>query len=160
MMPMIRYSLLAAVLLVLPSASAAQDTATAKGKPTKPPSYAAPREAGVPAFSQHLFPPELIMQNQSQLRITRSQRTAILNEIKKLQETVTPLQLLIAAEAGRLNDLMGRDAVTESEVLSRADRMMNHEVAVKRAQLEMLVRIRNLLTADQREMLRSLRGRE
>jgi len=34
------------------------------------------------------------------------------------------------------------------------------ELALKRAQLEMLVRIRNLLTPQQKEMLRVLRGRE
>jgi hypothetical protein len=35
--------------------------------------------------------------------------------------------------------------------------MMTWEIAVKRAQLTMLIRIRNLLTAEQKAMLKDLR---
>ena len=45
-------------------------------------------------------------------------------------------------------------------MLTQAERMMSYEVAVKRAQLAMLVRIRNLLTPDQKAMLKELRRRE
>ena len=100
------------------------------------------------------------MQNQARLKITESQRNAILQEIGKLQTTATQVQWRMAEEAGKLNDLLARETVTESEVLSQAERMMTHEVAVKRAQLEMLVRVRNLLTAEQKEILRSLRRRD
>jgi hypothetical protein len=110
-----------------------------------------------PNFSQQLYPPELIMQHQSRLRMRDVQRDSILREISRLQATATQAQWQIADESTQLNDLLARERVSESEVLARADRMMSLETSVKRAQLQMLVRIRNLLTEEQREILRTLR---
>jgi Spy/CpxP family protein refolding chaperone len=111
-------------------------------------------------FSQHLYPPELIMQNQGRLRITESQREAILQEIYKVQATAAQVQWRVSDESEKLNQLLERENVQESEVLAQADRMMTWEIAVKRAQLTMLIRIRNLLTAEQKAMLRDMRRRE
>jgi len=111
-------------------------------------------------YSQHLFPPELIMQNQGRLKITESQREAILQEIYKVQATAAQVQWRVADESEKLNQLLERENVQESEALAQADRMMNWETAVKRAQLTMLIRIRNLLTAEQKAMLKDLRRRE
>lgn len=111
-------------------------------------------------FSQHLFPPELIMQNQGRLKITEPQREAILQEIYKVQATAAQVQWRVADESEKLNQLLERENVQESEALAQADRMMNWETAVKRAQLTMLIRIRNLLTAEQKAMLKDLRRRE
>jgi hypothetical protein len=97
------------------------------------------------------------MQHQSRLRMRDVQRDSILREISRLQATATQAQWQIADESTQLNDLLARERVSESEVLARADRMMSLETSVKRAQLQMLVRIRNLLTEEQREILRTLR---
>jgi Spy/CpxP family protein refolding chaperone len=108
-------------------------------------------------FSQHLFPPELIMQNQGRLRITEQQREAILQEIYKVQATAAQVQWRVSDESEKLNQLLERENVQESEAIAQADRMMTWEIAVKRAQLTMLIRIRNLLTAEQKAMLKDLR---
>lgn len=108
-------------------------------------------------YSRHLYPPELIMQNQGRLKITESQREAILQEIYKVQATAAQVQWRVSDESEKLNQLLERENVQESEVLAQADRMMTWEVAVKRAQLTMLIRIRNLLTAEQKAMLKDLR---
>jgi Spy/CpxP family protein refolding chaperone len=111
-------------------------------------------------FSQHLYPPELIMQNQGRLKITEPQREAILQEIYKVQATAAQVQWRVSDESEKLNQLLERENVPESEALAQADRMMNSELAVKRAQLTMLIRIRNLLTVEQKAMLNDLRRRE
>ena len=108
-------------------------------------------------YSQHLYPPELIMQNQGRLKITESQREAILQEIYKVQATAAQVQWRVSDESEKLNQLLERENAQESEVLAQADRMMTWEIAVKRAQLTMLIRIRNLLTAEQKAMLKDLR---
>ena len=115
------------------------------------------RTPGASDFSQHLFPPELIMQNQGRLRITEPQREAILQEIYKVQATAAQVQWRVSDESEKLNQLLERANVQESEVLAQAERMMTWEIAVKRAQLTMLIRIRNLLTAEQKAMLKDLR---
>lgn len=108
-------------------------------------------------FSQHLYPPELIMQNQGRLRITESQREAILQEIYKVQATAAQVQWRVSDESEKLNQLLERENVQEAEALAQADRMMTWEIAVKRAQLTMLIRIRNLLSAEQKAILKELR---
>lgn len=138
--------------------SARRSTFAVSGRPA--PSVGVEVGQDVAAFAEHLFPPELIMQNQSRLKLTEPQRNAILQEIYKLQATATQVQWRVADEAGKLNELLARETVTEADVLSQAERMMGYEVAVKRAQLAMLVRIRNLLTPEQKAMLKELRRKE
>jgi Spy/CpxP family protein refolding chaperone len=111
-------------------------------------------------FAQHLIPPELIMQNQGRLKITEAQRTAIMQQINKVQETATQAQWRVADESEKLNVLLARDDVPEADVLAQAERLMTWESAVKTAQLTMLIRIRNVLTPEQLTMLREMRRRD
>ena len=109
------------------------------------------------AYAEHLFPPELIMRHQARLRIREGQRDSILREINLLQATASQAQWRIAEESQKLNDLLAGERVNVSDVLTQADRVMTQETALKRAQLNMLVRLRNLLSPEQRAMLRGLR---
>lgn len=110
------------------------------------------------AFEKHLFPPELIMKHQARLKITEAQRNVIVNEISKLQATAVQVQWRVGDESEKLAELLRREPVAEAEVLAQADRVIMYETAVKRAQLSMLIRIRNTLTLEQREMLQALRA--
>jgi hypothetical protein len=92
--------------------------------------------------------------------LTEAQRNVIVQEISRLQATAVQVQWRVADESEKLAGLLERDSVAEAEVLSQAERMMGFETAVKRAQLSMLIRIRNVLSAEQRAMLRDLRKRE
>jgi Spy/CpxP family protein refolding chaperone len=109
------------------------------------------------AFEKHLFPPELVMQHQARLKITEAQRNFIVGEITKLQATAVQVQWRVGDESEKLAELLQREPVAEAEVLAQADRLIMQETAVKRAQLSMLIRIRNTLTPEQRMMLQELR---
>jgi Spy/CpxP family protein refolding chaperone len=100
------------------------------------------------------------MQNQGRLRITESQREAILQEIYKVQATAAQVQWRVSDESEKLNALLERENVSEAQVLEQARQMIMFETAVKQAQLSMLIRVRNLLTLEQRETLKSLRRRD
>ena len=119
-----------------------------------------PVQDSAQTFAKHLYPPELVMQNQARIKVTEAQRNAILAEIYKLQATAAQVQWRVADESEKLNELLARETVPEADVLAQAERMMGFEVAVKRAQLSMLIRIRNILTPEQRGMLQELRKRE
>lgn len=112
------------------------------------------------AFAQYLFPPELVMQHQSRLKLTEQQRNVIVQEINRLQATAVQVQWRVADESEKLSELLVRDSVAEAEVLAQAERMIGFETVVKRAQLSMLIRIRNVLSPEQRTMLRELRRRD
>lgn len=180
--------LIIAALLLMPPGLAAQDTARTISRDslqrlyergtnrtvsrdslqrqyelgTKPLAYTiqrTPREQDpARAFEQYLFPPELVMQHQARLQITEAQRNAIVAEITKLQATAVQVQWRVGDESEKLAELLRREPVAEAEVLAQADRLITHETAVKRAQLSMLIRIRNTLTPEQRVMLQVIRG--
>ena len=111
------------------------------------------------AFEQYVFPPELVMQHQRRIRLTEDQRNAITREISQVQAAATQLQWRLMDDAQALADQLERAPVNEQETLAQIDRMLNSEAMVKRAQLTMLIRIKNILTAEQRAMLDDLRGK-
>ena len=170
-----RQKLLAlAVLAILPAGLAAQDTVRVlrgerstiprdstrlvqlgiepKAKQGKP-----PEQDPANSFEQYLFPPELVMRHQARLKITEAQRNVIVAEITKLQATATQVQWRVGDESEKLTEMLKRETVAEADALAQAERMIMYETAVKRAQLSMLIRIRNTLTPDQRAMLQELR---
>ena len=109
------------------------------------------------AFDQHLFPPELVMQNQQKIGLRAEQRTTITEAIQQLQGKVVDLQWKMQEESQKLADVLAKSPVSESETLAQVDRVLAIERDVKRAHMTMLIRIRNALTAEQQAMLRSLR---
>ena len=156
-----------AALVGLPSSLAAQrDSLRVRELPSRGAEHAgtvshvSESQDPAAAFARHLYPPELIMQNQSRLKITETQREAILQEIYKVQAAAAQVQWRVSDEGEKLNQLLERENVPEADALAQAERMMGFEIAVKRAQLSMLIRIRNVLTPEQRAMLQELRKRE
>jgi Spy/CpxP family protein refolding chaperone len=123
------------------------------GKSIAPALYS---QNGNSPFAQHLFPPELVMQNQSRIRLTEQQRNLIVQEINRLQATAVNVQWRVADESGRLAELLSQDSVAETAAIEQMDKMIGFETAVKRAQLSMLIRIRNVLTPEQRVVLQNL----
>lgn len=140
--------------------SVAQDSARRAGKQLAfTVDKGSPVQDPAAVFAQHLYAPELVMQYQSRLKITDQQRSVIVSEISRLQAIATQVQWNISGESQRLSDMLERDLISESDAVAQAERLMGFEVAVKRAQLAMLIRIRNALTPEQRAMLNEIRGR-
>ena len=111
---------------------------------------------GERALRENLFPPELVLRNDAKLGLEPAQRAAISEEVQQLQIKIADLQSRMSDEGARLGDLLGREVVGENEVLAQLDRVLAVEREVKRAQLAMLVRVRNVLSAEQRKTLRAL----
>jgi Spy/CpxP family protein refolding chaperone len=110
-----------------------------------------------PAFLRHLCPPDLVMREASAIQLTRKQRERITADIQAVQAGVLELQWGMQADARQLGELVAGDDVDEGAVLATARRIFEQEIEVKSAHLGLLVRIRNVLTPEQRELLRPLR---
>ena len=108
-----------------------------------------------PAFAKYLFPPELVMQHQQNLRLTPEQRTSITQGIRDLQLKVVDLQWKMQDEAQKLTELVEGARVDEAQTLAQVDRVLGIEREIKRAHMALLVRIKNLLTPEQQEALRN-----
>jgi Spy/CpxP family protein refolding chaperone len=137
-----------AVLVVAPVAPAsAQEPA--------PPAQSA--LGGDPIF-QALFPPELIMQHRRAIGLTDEQRDAISQLIQQLQGRVVRLQWELLDEIQQLTEVMSTPRVDLDRALDQLDSVLETEKSIKQAHLEMLVRIKNLLTPEQQSALERLRA--
>jgi Spy/CpxP family protein refolding chaperone len=108
-------------------------------------------------LEKQLFPPELVMQQQQRIGLRPEQRTAITEAIQQTQHKLVDLQWRMQAEAQKLVELLERPTVDEAAVLAQVDRALAVEREVKRAQMTLLIRIKNTLTPEQQATLRTLR---
>jgi TonB-dependent SusC/RagA subfamily outer membrane receptor len=108
-------------------------------------------------FAAHLFPPDLIMANQREIGLRDDQRTAIVNDMQRTQASFVDLQWKMSTESEQLERLLEAATVNESAVLAQIDRVLAAEREIKRAQVGLLIRIRNGLTAQQQARLAEIR---
>jgi Spy/CpxP family protein refolding chaperone len=110
-----------------------------------------------PLFNR-LFPPELIMQHRRAIGLTDDQRDRISGLIRDLQGRVVQLQWKLQDEMQQLGQVVGATRVDLDRALDQLDKVLDTEKEIKQAHLEMLVRIKNLLTPEQQATLERLRG--
>ena len=109
-----------------------------------------------PVFST-LFPPELIMQHRRAISLTDEQRDAISQMIQDLQGRVVRLQWELLDEVQQLTEILEGPRVDLDRSLDQMDDVLETEKQIKQAHLEMLIRIKNLLSAEQQARLDELR---
>jgi len=127
-------------------------TAVVQLRAQQPPQEADP-------MARHLFPPDLIMAHQEELGLQEKQRAAIKAEVLKAQPKFLEWQWDMGEETQKMLALLRTTPVDEAKVLEQADRIMALERNVKRTHLSLLVRLRNLLTAEQLARLEQIRRR-
>ena len=110
-----------------------------------------------PEFAKYLFPPELVMQHQQNLRLTPDQRTSITQGIREFQLKIVELQWKMQDEAQKLTELVQGAKVDEAQTLAQVDRVLGVEREIKRAHMGLLVRIKNQLTPEQQDALRNVK---
>lgn len=109
-------------------------------------------------FSSVLFTAEEIMQHRRAIDLNDEQRDAITRLIEELQGRVVALQWRLLDETESVREALEGPRVDLDRVMDRFSEALDTERDIKQAHLELLVRIKNLLTPDQQERLRALRG--
>lgn len=129
----------------------------AQGAPGVPPGQrlAGP---GPDDWGRSFFPPELVMQHQSEIGLQDSQRTALTSALQQAQAKFTDVQWKLSAEGEKMGRLLKGTQVDEAQVLEEVDRILNLEREMKRTQISLMVRIKNTLTAAQQAKLAEIRG--
>ena len=108
-------------------------------------------------FGKFLFPPELVMQHQGEIGLQDSQRAALQSAIQQAQAKFMDSQWKLSAEGEKLARLLQGASVDETQALEQVDRILALEREVKRAQMGLMVKIKNTLTPAQQTKLRELR---
>ena len=108
-------------------------------------------------FQGKLFAPNVILENQSELGLSKQQFTEIRKAVVEVQSNVAEHEwdlqeayVLIMAE-------LDKTPIDERKVLEHVGAALRAENEVKKLQVAMLVRLRNLLTDEQVAYLGSLR---
>ena len=109
-------------------------------------------------FKGKLFPPELVLKSASSLNLTDPQRKTIRSEIVKVQTAVAGVDVEVLEEGLAIQEAIDKLPIDRAVVLAHADKVFAAEARKKRAWLEMLVSIKNVLTSAQAEVLRKLVG--
>ncbi|PYQ51975.1 MAG: hypothetical protein DMF78_12180 [Acidobacteria bacterium] len=120
---------------------------------------AAAEPPGEDPIAQQLFPPELVMKHGQEIGLDDAQRTAMKQAIQAAQTRFLDAQWDMQAASQKMVRLLQARPIDETTVLAQADKVMGLERDVKKAQLSLLIRIKNLLTEAQQAKLTELRGR-
>ena len=107
---------------------------------------------------QALFAPELIMQHRRAINLTDEQRDAISQLIQQIQGRFVSLQWELLDEMQQLTEVMSGARIDLDRALDQLDSVLETEKEIKQAHLEMLARIKNLLTPEQQAALERLRS--
>jgi Spy/CpxP family protein refolding chaperone len=107
-------------------------------------------------LAEYLYPPDRVMAHALELGLDDAQKTAIKTEVQKVQGKFLDLQFEMQGESEKMIRLLRERPVDEAKVLGEVDRILALEKEIKKAQVSLLVRIRNLLTPAQQDKLMQL----
>ena len=110
-------------------------------------------------LAENLFPPELVLQHQSDIELTEEQRNALIAGVQKAQERFSDLQQRLQKEVDALGVLLKKEQMEEQAALAQFDKVLNQEREVKRAHLALALGIRNKLTRAQQAKLREIKSK-
>jgi Spy/CpxP family protein refolding chaperone len=103
------------------------------------------------------FSPEVVMQNQQAINLTDVQRTGFTKEMQSAQSEFMTLQWDQQKEMEKLKSLVDKETLSEPDVLSQLDRVLAIEDKIKKRQITLMVRIKNILSKEQQEKLQKLK---
>jgi len=110
-----------------------------------------------PPMDRSLFPPDLILSNQIALGLTDDQTAAIKKMINETHQKVIDAQTSLQRTTEQLHTELSATKINEAAALSFATQAMDLEQQIKTAHMTLLIRIKNLLTAEQIAKLQEMR---
>jgi hypothetical protein len=117
----------------------------------------APSSGGDDALGKLLLSPDLVMSHQQAIALTELQRQAIQNNMLDTQKKLLDQQFKLQGEVEKLQQLLKSTTPDEGKVLDEMDKVLNAERDIKRAQLSLMIKLKNGLTQQQQSQLEALR---
>ena len=108
-------------------------------------------------FKGTLFAPNIILEHQDELGLTKDQFTAIKAAVVEVQASVAEHEWDLREAYMKTLASLDETPIDEEQVLENVDAALLAENQVKKLQVRMLVRLRKLLTEEQVEYLQALR---
>jgi Spy/CpxP family protein refolding chaperone len=150
--------LLLLAIFFVSTAAAAQTPPTSLTPPPQPMPATSPiPPAPADELAQNLFTPDLVLKFRQDIGLDDAQSKSLKELVQNAQRRFLDLQWDMQAEAGKLGQLLRASRIDETAAIAQADKVLGMEREVKKAQLSLLVRIKNLLTPAQQDKLAELR---
>lgn len=121
-------------------------------------SYAQQPGAGKDVFKGKLFPPNVVLEHQDALGLTKEQFTAIRAAVVEVQSNVAEHEWDLRMAYQEVLRELDKSPIDDDRVLEFVDAALKAENKVKKLQVGMLIELRNLLTDEQMDYLREVSG--
>lgn len=133
--------------------------AMAQQEPQSPPQQEQKKPPPPPPdpLSDSIFPPDMIMQHQRELALTDDQKTFMRGEIQRTTTRFNELNWQLQDEMEALIETVKGNSINEQLALAQLDKVLESEREIKRLHMELAIRIKNKLTADQQMKLQTIR---
>lgn len=109
-------------------------------------------------FKGKLFPPNLILENQADLDLSKQQFTDIKAAVVEVQTQVAEHEWDLREAYQALLAELDKSPIDEKKVLELVDAALLAENEVKKQQVAMLIKLKNLLSKEQVAYLESVRN--
>jgi Spy/CpxP family protein refolding chaperone len=96
----------------------------------------------------------------TEIGLQDAQRATLTSAVQQAQAKFMDVQWKLSAEGEKMGRLLKGTQVDETQVLDEVDRILALEREIKRAQISLMVRIKNTLTAAQQAKLAEIRNRK
>ena len=107
-----------------------------------------------------VFAPELVMKHAAQIGLTADQRKQFTSAIGVAQGDLVDLQWQLSEAAEAMAQALEPARVNDTDALSKLDRALDLERQVKRRQMALVIKIKNILTPEQQAKLKELRAKD
>ena len=111
-------------------------------------------------LSRALFAPELVMRHQHQLQLTPDQSDQIKAALQAARSEFTGLEWDLQESMQTMLRLLHEPRVDEDAAITHLDMILDLERAIKRNQLSLVIRMKNLLTPEQQAKLRQMKQQQ
>ena len=108
-------------------------------------------------FKGKLFAPDIILRNQAELKLTKEQFTAIKSAVVGVQANVAGHEWDLREAYQKVLAALDENPIDEKKVLENVNDALLAENQVKKQQVVMLIRLKNLLNEEQVTYLESVR---
>ena len=108
-------------------------------------------------FKGKLFPPNVILENQAELGLSKEQFTAIKKAVVEVQANVAEHEWDVREAYMSIMAELDKSPINEDKALEYVNAALLAENQVKKEQMAMLIRLKNLLTDEQRAYLEANR---
>ena len=110
--------------------------------------------AGPPSDPIHaqLFPPELLMQHREEIGLTKKQVEQIRVHLDQAAANATDYQKNVGEATKKLAELLSVQEIDEAAAMKQLDEVLAAEENLKRLHLRLMIRIKNELTDQQRQL--------